>query len=78
MSKVEEDLRPEYTRSALGKGVRGKYYEAYQVGTVITVQLEADVAKVFPDADAVNQALRTLIRLMAAGEAAGRQTKEAA
>lgn len=78
MSKVEEDLRPEYTRSALGKGVRGKYYDTYQAGTVITVQLEADVAKVFPDAEAVNQALRTLMRLMAASEAAAQQTKEAA
>jgi hypothetical protein len=32
------------------------------------VGLEPDVAKVFPDATAVNQALRTLIRLMAAKE----------
>jgi hypothetical protein len=33
---------------------------------------------VFPDAEAVNQALRTLMRLMAASEAAAQQTKEAA
>jgi len=26
---LEEDIRPEYRREDLGKGVRGKYYEAY-------------------------------------------------
>lgn len=25
----EEEIRPEYRREDLGKGVRGKYYEAY-------------------------------------------------
>jgi hypothetical protein len=77
MSKVEDSLRPEYTRAVLGKGVRGKYYDAYQEGTVVTVQLEPDVAKVFPDAEAVNQALRTLIRLMAAGVVDGQSPKAA-
>ncbi len=57
MNRVEEDLRPEYTRESLGKGVRGKYYAAYQEGAVIMVGIEQDVAKVFPDAEAVNQAL---------------------
>ena len=68
MNRVEEDLRPEYTRESLGKGVIGKYHAAYQEGVTFMVGLEPDVAKVFPDATAVNQALRTLIRLMAAKE----------
>ena len=29
----EKDLRPEYLREDLGKGVRGKYYKAYIKGT---------------------------------------------
>jgi hypothetical protein len=73
---LEQDtLRSEYDFS---KAVRGKHHKAYREGITIMVGLEPDVAKVFPDADAVNQALRTLIRLMVAGEAAGQQTKEAA
>jgi len=37
MKKVKSvetgDLRPEYRREDLGKGVRGKYYAAYQKGS---------------------------------------------
>ncbi|MBI3803840.1 MAG: hypothetical protein HY282_08775 [Nitrospirae bacterium] len=62
MKKVKHDeLRPEYKRSDLGRGVRGKYYKSYQSGTNL-VLLSPDVAEVFPDADAVNEALRTLIK----------------
>ncbi|WDT77487.1 MAG: hypothetical protein MPW16_09780 [Candidatus Manganitrophus sp.] len=62
MKKVKRDeLRPEYKRSDLGRGVRGKYYKSYQSGTNL-VLLSPDVAEVFPDADAVNEALRTLIK----------------
>lgn len=61
MKKVKRDeLRPEYKRSDLGRGVRGKYYKLYQSGTNL-VLLSPDVAEVFPDADAV-KALRTLIK----------------
>lgn len=38
----------------------GKYAKQYAEGTNIVV-LEADVAKVFPDSAAVNQALRQII-----------------
>ncbi|MBU0655691.1 MAG: hypothetical protein KJ914_11265 [Gammaproteobacteria bacterium] len=63
-NEMEEDtMRPEYDFSG---GVRGKHYEAYRKGVTIMVGIEQDVAKVFPDAEAVNQALRTLIRLMSA------------
>jgi hypothetical protein len=62
MKKVKRDeLRPEYKRSDLGRGVRGKYYKSYKSGTNL-VLLSPDVAEVFRDAEAVNEALRTLIK----------------
>ena len=66
MKKVDteekDDLQPEYRREALGKGVRGKYFKAYQKGTNV-VLLSPDVAKAFPTSDAVNDALREVIKL---------------
>jgi hypothetical protein len=62
MRKVKEsdELRPKYQREDLGKGIRGKYFEAYQKGTNL-VLLSPDVAKVFTTEEAVNEALRSLI-----------------
>ena len=63
MKKVNSDeLRPEYNRDDLGHGIRGKHYEDYQSGTNL-VLLSPDVAAIFPDEDAVNKALRDLIKL---------------
>jgi hypothetical protein len=42
-------------------GVRGKYAARYAEGTNVVV-LAPDVAEVFPDSFAVNEALRTLVR----------------
>jgi hypothetical protein len=42
------------------QGVIGKYAKQYAEGTNIVV-LDPDVAKVFPDSAAVNQALRQII-----------------
>jgi len=42
-------------------GVRGKYVERYREGTNV-VLLDPDVAHAFPDAKAVNDALRLLLR----------------
>jgi hypothetical protein len=53
-SKPEEDDIPEME---LRGGIRGKYYERYKQGTNV-VLLEPDVATVFRDSAAVNQALR--------------------
>lgn len=65
MKKPEEDtLRPEYSRELLGKGVRGKHFEAFQKGSNI-VALQEDVAKAFPTSEAVNEALRKLLPLIA-------------
>jgi len=61
-------MRPEYDFSI---GVRGKYYERYRKGTNL-VLLEPDIAKVFPDSESVNHALRLLVSL-AKDEAVGRK-----
>lgn len=55
----EDEMRDEYDFSG---GVRGKFYQQYSQGTNV-VLLDADVAAVFHDSDAVNQALRTLITI---------------
>lgn len=54
-----DDMRPEYD---LRGGVRGKFFKEYQEGSNI-VLLEPDVATVFHDSTAVNEALRLLIRV---------------
>ena len=63
LKKVTPDeLRPEYNRDDLGRGIRGKHYDDYKSGTNL-VLLSPDVATMFPDEDAVNNALRDLIKL---------------
>ena len=63
MKKVNSDeLRPEYNRDDLGHGIRGKHYDDYKSGTNL-VLLSPDVAAMFPDEEAVNNALRDLIKL---------------
>lgn len=58
-----DDLQPEYDLQQLLKGgVRGKYAERFQGGTNL-VLLDPDVAKAFPDEQAVNEALRLVIQL---------------
>jgi hypothetical protein len=75
----DDDMLPEYDFSGK-IGVRGKYYRAMQQGYSIrihnedgtiteqrfgpVVRLGADVADYFPDAESVNNALRTLITLV--------------
>lgn len=48
-------------------GIRGKYAKRYQEGVNIA-KLDEDVTKVFPDTRSVNDALRTLIKLMMTGQ----------
>ena len=60
--KVEDDdLRSEYDASSLTGGVRGKYLARYRSGTNL-VLLSPDVAAAFPSEEAVNNALRSLIK----------------
>lgn len=63
MTKVKRDeLRTEYRREDLGKGVRGKHLKAYRSGTNL-VLLRPEVAAAFPTAQAVNDALSSLIEI---------------
>jgi len=57
-----EELRPEYCRDDLGRGVRGKYYHEFKSGMNL-VLLSPDVAAMFDDEESVNDTLRTLIKL---------------
>ena len=61
-TKVDDNLRAEYDFSKLKGGVRGKYAKQYHAGTNL-VLLEPDIAKVFPNDEAVNEALRQLIKI---------------
>ncbi len=58
---LDDELRPEYDRSVLKNGVRGKHLAEYRSGTNL-VLLDADVAKAYPTAEAVNDALRRLMQ----------------
>ena len=53
-------MLPDYDFSA---GVRGKYARRYQLGTNV-VMLEPDVARIFPNAEAVNDSLRALAQII--------------
>lgn len=50
-------MLPEYDFS---NALRGKYFERYRQGTNV-VLLDPDIAEVFPNATAVNDALRALV-----------------
>jgi hypothetical protein len=57
-----DDLRPEYDFSRMKGGVRGKYIRRYRAGTNL-VKIDPDVAEVFASDNAVNEALRSLIKV---------------
>ena len=60
--KVSEDLRPEYRREDFGPMVRGKYAVRLKESSNIVV-LDPEIAEAFPNAKAVNDALRSLLEL---------------
>jgi hypothetical protein len=57
-SQPDPDMRDEYDFS---KGVRGKYAEKFRDGSNVVV-LDPDVAAEFPTQEAVNKALRVLLK----------------
>ena len=59
----DDEMLPEYD---LTGGVRGKYVERYRQGTNV-VLLDPDLAKVFTSSEAVNDALRELVRIRTTG-----------
>ncbi len=62
-TEANDELRAEYDlRKLLRDGARGKYAERYRAGTNL-VLLAPDVAREFPDEEAVNEALRLVLQL---------------
>ena len=59
MKKLEE-MRTEYRREDLGKGVRGKHFAEFKKGSNL-VLLTPEMSKVFPTNEAVNAALSSLV-----------------
>ncbi len=55
------EMRPEYDFSQLKGRVRGKYAARYREGTNV-ILLDPDVMEAFPNAEAVNDALRLLMK----------------
>lgn len=55
--EVDDEMLPEYDFS---KGVRNPYAQRFQ--ELNLVSLDPDVKAVFPDSEAVNAALRTLMK----------------
>jgi len=60
--KKNGKFRREYSRTLVREGIRGKYAAAYRAGTNL-VLLAPDVASAFPTAEAVNDALRMLMKI---------------
>ena len=63
MKKVREKNDQIVREYDFSRGVRGKYARRYAQGTNVVV-LEPDVAKVFPNAEAVNSSLRSLAEII--------------
>ena len=61
--ELNDELREEYDFSQMTNGVRGKYAKQYHEGVKL-ILLEPDVAKMFPSAKSVNEALRALSKII--------------
>jgi hypothetical protein len=57
-----DELRSEYKRADFGALVRGKYVERLQTRSNVVV-IDPEVADLFPNAAAVNAALRSLAEI---------------
>jgi hypothetical protein len=57
-----DEMRAEYDFSSIRGGVRGKYSRRYRAG-VNLVLLDPEIARAFPTDVAVNEALRTVLRV---------------
>ena len=55
-----DDVRPEYDLASLKNGERGKYFKRHERGSNVVV-IDPDLAEVFPNAKAVNDALREVL-----------------
>ena len=75
MKKVEQ-MRAEYRREELGKGVRGKHYAEFKKGNNL-VLLKPELAKIFPTNEAVNAALDSLVGIARSATSAARRSGRA-
>ena len=78
----DDEMRAEYRREDLGPLVRGKYAARNAKCTNIVV-IDPKLTKVFPNSDAVNDALRNLLAIASKatginGRSSGRATKRRA
>lgn len=68
-----DELRAEYKRSDFSQLERGKHYKRIKANSNVVV-LDPEIAAVFPNSDAVNKALHSLVELAAAAASdSGRQ-----
>jgi hypothetical protein len=70
--EMEDDLRAEYDLKSLRVRKLGSERKSFGGSTV---RLDPDVAEMFPSADAVNEALRFLIRVMRDNQALAPETQ---
>ena len=72
---LSDDLRPEYDLNALLKNAKpNRFAERYAAGTNL-VLLAPDVAEAFKDSDAVNVALRLVMKLSRVPDSHWRDTE---
>lgn len=71
-----DDLRPEYTFD-YSKAVRGKYYRRIISEGANVVVLDPDVAKAFRNSTAVNDALRSLLKVARSSRLTTRSSRTA-
>ena len=79
MKKVkpeQDELRAEYRREDFGEMVRGKYAQCCREASNVVV-ISPDVQKAFPNAQAVNDALRGLLELAQSTGLTSRPTRTA-
>ena len=72
-----DEMREEHDFSELKGGVRGKYYLQARAGTNL-VLIDPDLAKVFPDGESVNRALRLLLEAASDATKVSRRPREEA
>lgn len=58
---MSDEMRPEYDFASMRGGVRGKYVRRARAGTNL-VLIEPELAEAFPTGEAVNEALKGVLR----------------
>lgn len=75
--KKADEMRAEYRREDLGKGVRGKHYAEFKKGSNL-VLLTPELSKIFPNNEAVNAALSSLVEVARSASGLTRRSRGAA